>query len=139
MTQGRRNRGVRATRNGIEILQKRRHSKGWTLQKLANQAGVALGTVKRLIRGIKNVDRESVGKIAYALNLSPTDLMDSTEWDPQDSEETRRARICISDGGDSLFRNRCLESNLDLTQQLSNKLKAMGQDVFIAGEKCDSL
>ena len=82
MTQGRRNRGVRATRNGIEILQKRRHSKGWTLQKLANQAGVALGTVKRLIRGIKNVDRESVGKIAYALNLSPTDLMDSTEWDP---------------------------------------------------------
>jgi hypothetical protein len=95
--------------------------------------------VKRLIRGIKNVDRESVGKIAYALNLSPTDLMDSTEWDPQDSEETRRARICISDGGDSLFRNRCLESNLDLTQQLSNKLKAMGQDVFIAGEKCDSL
>ncbi|MBW4690943.1 MAG: AAA-like domain-containing protein [Lyngbya sp. HA4199-MV5] len=135
MTQGRRNRGVRATRNGIESLQKRRHSKGWTLQKLANQAGVALDTVKRLIRGIKNVDRESVGKIAYALDLAPTDLIDATEWDPQHFEEPERARICISDRGDSLSQNRGLESNFDLAQQLGHQLKAMGYDVFIAGEE----
>ena len=135
MTQGRRSRGVRATRRGVEILQKRRHSKGWTLQKLANEAGVALDTVKRLIKGIQNVDRESVGKIVYALDLSPTDLIDFKEWDPQDSEETGRARICISDRGDNLSQNRGLESNFDLAQQLGNKLKSIGQDVFIAGEE----
>lgn len=135
MTQGRRNRGVRATRSGIERLQKRRHSKGWTLQKLANEAGVALDTVKRLIQGIKNVDRESVGKIVYALDLSPTDLIDSNKWNPQDFEETGRTRICISDRGERLSPERGLESNFDLAQQLGNKLNAIGQDVFIAGEE----
>jgi transcriptional regulator with XRE-family HTH domain len=146
MNQGRRNRGVRATRQGIEILQKRRHSKGWTLQKLANEAGVALDTVKRLIHCVKNVDRESVGKIVYALDLSPTDLIDLSAWNPlnsdseqppacQPAEETGYARICISDRGDRLSWNHRLEPSLDLAQQLGSQLEAVGQSVFIAEEE----
>ncbi len=139
MTQGS-GRGVRATREGIEILQERRHSRGWTLQALANQAGVALDTVKRLIKP-KNVDRESVRSIVYPLNLQPTDIIDPDEWNGTRStecyppEDTRRARICISDRRADSPANRELESDFDLAQQLRLTLLAVGQDVFIAGEE----
>jgi serine/threonine-protein kinase len=131
MNQDRRNRGVQATKKGIEILQNRRHTKGWTLKKLANEAGVSLDTVKRLINFTK-VDRESVEKIAYALDLLSTVIVCPSIWyrpDPeppaadQAPEETRRARICISDRGDNL------------AQQLGSALKAVGHSVFIAGEE----
>ncbi|MCY7279258.1 MAG: AAA-like domain-containing protein [Phormidesmis sp. CAN_BIN44] len=145
MNQGRRNRGVRATEEGIKILQERRHSKGWTLQKLANEAGLALDTVKRLIKRVANVDRESVGRIAYALDLQPIDFIPLSEWNPVDPkpeqpldyplEETGRARICISDRGGSSSGDRGLEPNLDLAQQLGSELELRGQDVFIATEE----
>lgn len=146
MNQGRRNRGVRATEKGIEILQRRRHSKGWTKQKLANEADLSLDTVNRLTNRRENVDRDSVESIVYALNLQPTDLIPPHIWDPlgsdpdqlpdrQDFKETGRTRIFISDRGDNFSQNRSLESNFDLAQQLGSKLKTVGQDVFIAGEE----
>lgn len=145
MTQGRRNRGVSATRQGIEILQRRRHSRGWTLQRLANEAGVALDTVKRLTSCVKNVDRESVEKIVYALDLSPTDVIDFSVWNPQNPDlepsptphpiETRCTKICISDRGGRFAWNHGLEPSFDLVQQLSSQLEARGHSVFIAGEE----
>ncbi|MBD1866751.1 AAA-like domain-containing protein [Cyanobacteria bacterium FACHB-471] len=146
MTQDRRNRGVRATKQSIEILQRKRHSNGWTLQRLANEAGISLDTVKRLINCVRKVDRESVEKIVYALDLSPTDLIDSNVWNPpnpdleqpparQRAEGTGYSRICISDRGGRFSWNRGLEPNLDLAQQLSNKLEAVEHSVFIAGEE----
>lgn len=127
-----RNRGVRATKEGIEILQERRHSLGWTLQALANRTDVSLDVLKRLIRRAENVDRESVRKIVYPLNLQPTDLIDPNEWEglssepPLQSLKTSIAKICISD--------RKTNSAFNSAQKLSRALQAIGYTVFIAEE-----
>ncbi|GAP96955.1 AAA-like domain-containing protein [Leptolyngbya sp. NIES-2104] len=109
MTQSRKSRGVRATREGIEILEQRRISKGWSPKALANRAGVSLDTVERLRDRVEKVERESVRKIVCPLNLQPTDIIDPDEWDGKLSIEA------------------------ELAQQL--RIALVGRNVFISEEK----
>lgn len=103
MTQGRRSRGVRATKKGIETLEERRLSKGWTLEALANRADVSLDTVERLRDRVKKVDRESVRKIVRPLNLQPTEIIDSDEWDGTSKEAKLAQQLRIALNGQNVF------------------------------------
>lgn len=127
MSRKRRSRGVQATAAGIEILEARRIGENWTRQGLANRAGVSLDTLERLIKRDK-VDRESVRKIVYALNLQPTDIIAQAEWDGiaeslHLSKERFIPRILMS----------YHDADSAVAQQLCNQLKAMGQPVFTVG------
>lgn len=85
----RRSRSVQATLAGIERLEIERRKRGLTLEALARSASVAPDTLKRLIRRDR-VDRNSVRDIVSALELEPTDIVDSQEWnqwyDPTSTE-----------------------------------------------------
>lgn len=87
----RRSRSVQATLAGIERLEIERRKRGLTLEALARSASVAPDTLKRLIRRDR-VDRNSVRDIVSALDLEPTDIVDSQEWnqwyDPTGAEPT---------------------------------------------------
>jgi serine/threonine-protein kinase len=128
MSQHRRSRGVQATTAGIEILEARRINQNWTRQALANRAGVSLDTLERLIKHEK-VDRESVRKLVYALNLQPTDIVNCEEWEgvprtSQPCEEASGASIVIS----------YHDSTADVAQQLCQQLQAAQHTLLMAGD-----
>lgn len=85
----RRSRSVQATLEGIERLEIERRKRGLTLEALARSAQVAPDTLKRLMRRDR-VDRNSVRDIVSALDLEPTDIVASQEWnqwyDPTSTE-----------------------------------------------------
>ncbi len=66
-----RNRGVQATDEGIEKLEAARIEKGWSYDKLATEAQLSRDTVDRIIDRVP-VEKESIRKIAKALDLQPT-------------------------------------------------------------------
>lgn len=128
MPQKSRNRGVQATVPGVEILEAKRISGDLSRQALANRAGVSLDTVERLIKREK-VDRESVRKIVYVLDLQPTDIIDRDEWEgviktSQSSKAAFDTSILIS----------YYDANFDTVQQLYNQLQASGQTVSMVGQ-----
>lgn len=128
MSQNRRSRGVQATAAGVESLEAARVSQNWTRQALANRAGVSLDTLERLIKRDK-VDRESVRKIVYALDLQPTEIIARDEWEgiptaPQPHEVVIDASLLIS----------YHDSNLDVAQQLCSHLQTTDQTVFMIGQ-----
>jgi len=75
----RRSRSVRATPEGIERIETERRKQDLTLGALANAANVSFDTLKRLIKGHR-VDRNSVRDVVAALNLKPTDIVQTDEW-----------------------------------------------------------
>lgn len=85
----RRSRSVQATLEGIERLEIERRKRGLTLEALARSAQVAPDTLKRLMRRDR-VDRNSVRDIVSALDLEPTDIVASQDWnqwyDPANTE-----------------------------------------------------
>jgi transcriptional regulator with XRE-family HTH domain len=72
-------RSVQASEAGIEAIEAERIKRKWTRQALADQAGIHLDTLKRLLRNVR-IDRESVRKIAEALELQPTAIVQPDEW-----------------------------------------------------------
>lgn len=79
MNQNRRIRSVKATKEGIEILEARRIQKGWSPKQLAGKMDMHLDTYERFIGG-KKIFRDSVRKIVEVLGLQPTDVVAPDEW-----------------------------------------------------------
>ncbi len=79
MNQNHRTRSVKATIKGIEILEARRIQKGWSRKQLAGKTDMHLDTYDRFIRGNK-IFRDSVRKIVEVLDLQPTDVVATDEW-----------------------------------------------------------
>jgi hypothetical protein len=87
MSQTRKPRGVRATREGLQKLQQakaaKRNDKGkpWTYFDVATAAEVDEKTVQRFFRG-EAKDRNYAIAITNALNLEITEVVDPKEWNP---------------------------------------------------------
>ena len=74
MSANSRNRGIAATKEGIEKIENKKLEKKWTNERLLREAGVSLDTLKRVRKGTP-VDKESIRKIAIALELDLTDIV----------------------------------------------------------------
>jgi predicted NACHT family NTPase len=81
MKQNSRNRGVQATAEGIEKLEAAKIEKRWSYDKLATEAQLSRDTVDRIIAR-EAVDKESIRKIAKALDLQSADIVAAQEWNP---------------------------------------------------------
>jgi transcriptional regulator with XRE-family HTH domain len=61
----------------LKNLSKIRKEKGWSQEKLAQEAGISYNTLIKIERkGIKNPKIETVVKLANALNISIDELVD---------------------------------------------------------------
>ena len=82
-----RNRGIAATREGIEEIEKKKTKNNWSNEKLSKEAGVSLDTIKRIRNGTP-VDKESLRKVANALELDLTDIVDAEKlWNNETSKD----------------------------------------------------
>ena len=62
-----------------ENLKKKRKSKGFTQEQLANDLNVEISQISRLERGILNTSVLNLKKIAFTLNVSIAELFDFEE------------------------------------------------------------
>jgi HEAT repeat protein/lambda repressor-like predicted transcriptional regulator len=94
MEQKSRSRGIPATCEGIEKLEARRIEKGWSYDKLTTEAKLSRDTVDRVIAR-ESVEKESIRKIAIALNLQPTDIVAAEDWNrlPRKSKRKQTSPI----------------------------------------------
>jgi tetratricopeptide (TPR) repeat protein len=74
MRQERKPRGIGATEEGIERLEKAKAAKGWTYLKIAEAAEVSEKSVKNVF-GRRCVDKDTASKVAKALELSIEDIV----------------------------------------------------------------
>ncbi len=83
MTQ-RRRRGFLASDEGLKRLEEAMFKKGYTQEGLVAAADVSLDQVKKLLHPnwARRIQRDAIKKIAVALELKPTDIVDSSEWYP---------------------------------------------------------
>lgn len=58
-----------------DVIRKRRNERGWTIEELAEQAHVNKATVSQVERGEANYRRETLDKIARALDLSGAEAL----------------------------------------------------------------
>src|SRR4028118_216325 len=79
MTQSRKNRGISATKDGIELLRSNKAVKGWTFEKIEEKAGVSVKTVKNFFNEAR-VDPDTALAITKALELTITDVVDPDDW-----------------------------------------------------------
>ena len=68
-------------------IRRTRQAAGLTKEALANRAGVHWAVVVAYEGGHGVPILESFVKIAYALGVSPCDLLPGLEWDPQDTDQ----------------------------------------------------
>jgi HEAT repeat protein len=78
MTQKTRRRGFLASREGLKKLEARMREKGYTQEKLAEEADVGLDRVKRLCNPQwgKKIQKDGIEEIAKILDLEPPDIVD---------------------------------------------------------------
>lgn len=67
---------------GFEI-QKARKKLGITQKELAEKVGVSAPAIMRYEKGQREPNKEIIEKIATALNISPTSLMNWDSWDEE--------------------------------------------------------
>ncbi|MDZ7970554.1 MAG: AAA-like domain-containing protein [Nostoc sp. DedSLP03] len=141
MTPKSRRRGFFASNEGVIKLQARINEKGYSQEDLATQAGVSIDQVKRLLNPHwrYKVQRDAIEKIAFALNLAPTDIVFPHEWyPPQKSSDPIQttANWKIQDvHSNKVFISYCTqEPSSSVAQQLSEGLKASGKKVFMGKE-----
>src|ERR671932_184043 len=81
-----RKRGFSIKSEGLALIEKKMAEKGYTSrEKLAEAAdSLSIDTVNRLLRG-ENTQRKTIEAIAKALELTPTDLVEHSEWFPASS------------------------------------------------------
>ena len=156
-----RRRGFFASNEGLRNLRAKMTEMGYTQEELASEATVNITQVQRLLnpQWNKKLERNTISKIARALDLQPTDIVLPDEWNypsrgdseqrqiPTDgqSDETHSARVLIS--------YRTQEPDHSLAQHLGEGLKTAGKEVFMGRdneadwpqrfneelEKCDCL
>jgi predicted NACHT family NTPase len=96
-----RKRGFVIKPEGLALIEKTMKEKGYnSREKLAEAADyLSIDTVNRLFRGNKT-DRKTIEAIAKALDLTPTDLVEHSEWFPASStaaqEKTAASEININ-------------------------------------------
>ncbi|MBW4617657.1 MAG: AAA-like domain-containing protein [Desmonostoc vinosum HA7617-LM4] len=78
MNQNRRYRGVKATKEGIEIIESQRINNGWSRQALADKAEVSLDTYERFLKD--KVDKNTIESIVKVFKLQPIDIVAYDEW-----------------------------------------------------------
>lgn len=77
-----------------ELIRLRRLEKGMNMKELADRVGVSEATVSRWESGdIKSMKRGNIEKLARALDIPPTVLLD---WESYDEERIRRNQL-VSD------------------------------------------
>lgn len=141
MTQKSRRRGFFASNEGVKKLQATMNEKGYSQEELATQADVSIDQVKRLLNPHwrYKVQRNAIEKIAFALGLTPTNIVDPYEWypPPRDLESKQITTNWKIEKVDSarVFISYCTqEPACSVAQQLSESLKAAGKKVFIGKE-----
>ncbi|MGH8000383.1 MAG: helix-turn-helix domain-containing protein, partial [Brasilonema sp.] len=110
---------VQSSDQGKNRLRNAYKEAGLTIEKLADEAQVSPDTIKRLL-GTKDcpngVERWAVINIAKVLNIKPTDIVDSKDWNPQqippeferlikDKTESFRGRKFVFDAIEEFFSN----------------------------------
>jgi hypothetical protein len=94
MSQQRRRRGFLASDAGLEKLEARMRQKDYTEQSLADKLypDVSLDQVKKLLHPHwgRGIQKEAIRKIANALELNPTDIVDPSEWNPPSKTRERQ-------------------------------------------------
>jgi lambda repressor-like predicted transcriptional regulator len=127
MKQKIRNRGIPATAEGIEKLEAAKIKKGWSYDKLATEAQLSADTVERIIKGVP-VGKESIRKIATALNLQPTDIVAAQEWNPP-LKKTAGKRTSNTSGWQTI----CSQMLNSQKQQLRQQVTQIGceLDVYV--------
>jgi hypothetical protein len=97
----RRNRGVRASKKGVQLLEHKKYELGLTYEQITENADLrCVDQVKRLFRpeyGV-NVQRDTVDKIARVLGLNPTDIISTAYYDSQDTRDFDRWDLFSSVG-----------------------------------------
>ncbi len=85
----RRLRGYLPSPDGLIKLQEKKFEKGYSYETLAAAAGLASDDqVKRLFHPHwgRKVQKETIEKIARALDLKPTDIVTTNKWNPSPAE-----------------------------------------------------
>jgi len=95
MEQKSRSRGIPATCEGIDKLEARRIEKGWSYDKLTTEAKLSRDTVDRVIAR-ESVEKESIRKIAIALDLQPTDIVAAEDWNRLPRKSKRKQTLPIA-------------------------------------------
>jgi DNA-binding Xre family transcriptional regulator len=81
----RRLRGYLPSPDGLRKLEEKKFEKGYSYETLAAEAGLASDDqVKRLFHPHwgRKVQKETIEKIAKALDLKPTDIVTANQWNP---------------------------------------------------------
>lgn len=81
---GQRRRGFLATTEGARVLDRSRRAKNLTFEQLATLAGMDIAQVKRLFSPHLEtaVQRSTVERIAFVLEIEPTEFIDCNAWVP---------------------------------------------------------
>src|SRR5919199_4158140 len=87
MSREQRRGGFLANSDGVKKLKEAKRTKKYTLQRIADEAHVTLDQVKRLFnpqwgKGQYKIGEEALEAIARVLDLDPTDIVGSNEWNP---------------------------------------------------------
>jgi transcriptional regulator with XRE-family HTH domain len=95
MNKPQRRRGFLASPNGAMNLQINMSQKGYTQEKLAEEADVSVEQVRNLCHPNwqRKTQKDAILKIARVLELKPTDIVDPNEWYPPSSSENTQSQL----------------------------------------------
>ena len=112
--------GFLASPDGRKKLQDKKFEKGYTYETLAVKVDTSIDTVKRLFSPHFNrpVQRETIEKIARALDLKPTDIVPDNQWNPSLApKQPQEANIIVFQGE--------LETHMTEDKALANPLNSL--------------
>ncbi len=89
MSQTRRPKGFLASPDGLKKLRAKKFEKNYNYEQIKDEAHVSLDQVKRLFNPHweYKVGEEAIEAIARVLDLQPTDIVDTDEWNPPPAPE----------------------------------------------------
>lgn len=120
-----RKRGFSITSQGQALIEHKRREKGYTVEKLAEVAGISSDTLKSLQRG-ENKDKKTIEAIVDALGIQPIDIVDANEWYPPSENK-------VKDESNIYSVNICHKILEKQQEQQNNRRKAsfMGYEVDV--------
>src|SRR5919199_373308 len=127
-----RKRGFSIKSEGLALIEKKMAEKGYTSrEKLAEAAdSLSIDTVNRLLRG-ENTQRKTIEAIAKALELTPTDLVEHSEWFPASSTTAQEKSAASEIDIDWREVCRAMLEKQQESQRLRRKTTEMGFEVNV--------
>lgn len=120
-----RKRGYSITPQGLALIDQKRLEKGYTVEKLAEVAGISIDTLKSLQRQ-ENKDKKTIEAIVNALGIQLIDIVDANELYPQSENK-------VKDESNIYWLNICHKMLENQQEQQNNRRKAssMGYEVNV--------